>query len=217
MSEEKKSFTFLQRLENFWYYNKLWVILGIFFVLACILVCQVFVEPTDDNIYDLTIESVFSHPMTTEEYDLDKRLQESIQDVNNDGKDDIKSNFFYITEERKNDNDYISQGQFETEMKNAKGDLLIFDEPNLNIYLKKDIFAPIEDYIDLSHIPEENIIYRGDIPVAVKLAESKLLSDMKFITDEVYAGVVFTPDNADETTLKSRNNAKIAIEKLLEK
>ena len=58
---------------------------------------------------------------------------------------------------------------------------------------------------------------KDGVAVAVKLTESKILRDMKFIVDEVYAGVMFIPDGADDVTLKTRENTKIAIEKLLEK
>ena len=217
MSQEKEKLTFSQKVENFWYYYKWLVITCIVLILGVILLVQIYADTRDNASYDLKIESVFAGHLTKGEYDLDKRAQKLIADANDDGIKNVKLNHFYITEKRENNGDAISESQFEMELRNAKGDLFLFDEPNLNIYLKKDIFAPIEDYVDLSLVSEEDIIYRGDTAVAIKLSGSKILNEMEFVPDEVYAGIAFIPDWADESVTKSRDNAKVLIRKLLEK
>lgn len=214
---EKKKLTFLQKLENFWYYYKWRVISAVLLVFVVYLCAQIFKENTTENPRDLTIVSALAHPLTVEEYDIDKRLKDFAEDIDNDGEKSIVLSPYYITEKRTSDTDLVAQAQLENHFKNAKGDLLIFDEPNLSYYLNKDIFAPLDDYVDLSGIPDEDIVRQNGIAVALKLSDSKILKDMHFIIDEVYAGVLFVPDDADEMTLKSRDNTRNIIAKLLEK
>lgn len=217
MSEQKRKLTFKERIENFFYYYKWFVIFGILIVLVLSMYIPAIFDKSKDEVGDLTVLSVFAHPLTAEEYDIDKRINEVIEDVDGDGEKTVLSKPFFITEKRSGDGDIISEAQLNEQLKVARGDLLIFDEPNLSYYLKKDIFAPLEDFVDLSSVPEEDIIRKDGVAVAVKLTRSKVLSDMHFIIDEVYAGVLFIPDGADDVTLKSRDNTAPAIEKLLKK
>ncbi len=216
MSKEKTKYTFWQRVENFFYYYKWRVIVVILVVLAVYFLWQLFPDTTKTT-GDLTVVSALAHPLTAEDYDLDRRLNDVIADVDNDGEKTVAFHPYYITEKRTSDADVMSQSQLESHFSEARGDLLIFDAPNLAYYLKKDLFAPLEDYVDLSDISEEDIVRQNGVAVCVKLTNSKMLSDMRFIIDEVYAGVLFIPDDADDITLKSRENTKAAIAKLLEK
>ena len=216
MSEEKSKLTFWQSVENFWYYYKWRVLVVILLLLAIRVAIPLFADKTKTT-GDLTIVSVLSHPLTAEEYNIDKKLQETVNDTNADGVVSAVLRPYYITETRTSDEDLMSQAKVDIHLKNAQGDLLIFDKPNLDFYLKKDIFAPLDNFVDLSSIPQEDIIYQNGVAVAVKLSESKILRGMSFIIDEVYASVMFIPDNADEVTYKSRENTKRAIEKLLER
>lgn len=217
MSEQKRKLTFKERIENFFYYYKWPVIFGILVVLVLSMYLPALVDNEKDSVGDLTVLSVFAHPLTAEEYDIDQRINDVIKDIDGDEEKSVLSKLFFITEKRSGDNDIISEAQLDEQLKVARGDLLVFDAPNLAYYLKKDIFAPLEDYVDLSAIPDEDIIKKDGVAVAVKLTKSKVLSDMRFIIDEVYAGVLFLPDDADDLTLNSRKNTTFAINKLLEK
>lgn len=217
MSEQNKKQTFKERIENFFYYYKWRVVITILVLLVISMYIPAIVDDSKDAVGDLTVLSVLAHPLTSEEYDIDKRLKDTIEDVDGDDEKSVVLKQFYITEKRKNDSDLISTAQLDENIKVGRGDLLIFDEPNLAYYLKKDIFSPLADYVDLSGIPEEEIIKKDGVPVAVKLTSSQVLKDMRFIIDEVYAGVLFIPDNADDVTLNSRKNTTLAISKLLEK
>ena len=217
MSETKKKMTFLQWLDNFWYYYKWWVIAAVFVIFGIWCLLQLLQTQEKDTSGDLTVLSVYAHPLTSEEYDVDKRICDVITDANGDVETKVVFNPYFITEEGTSQADMVTTSEFEMNLQDCYGDMILFDKPTIDNYIKKDIFEPIGNYIDLSKIPKEDIIYRGDVAVAVKLSESKILADMHFIIDEVYACVMFVPDDADETTYACRNNAKKAIEKLLEK
>ncbi len=217
MSEQNKKPTFKERIENFFYYYKWRVIIAILVLLVISMYIPAIVDDEKDAVGDLTVLSVLAHPLTSEEYDIDKRLKDVIEDVDGDGEKSVVLKQFFVTEKRTSDSDVISMAQLDENLKVGRGDLVIFDEPNLEHYLKKDMFSPLKDYVDLSGIPDEDIIKKDGVAVAVKLTSSQILKDMRFIIDEVYAGVLFIPDNADDVTLNSRKNTTPAISKLLEK
>ena len=216
MSEQNRKYTLKERIENFFYYYKWPVIFGVLVVLVISMYIPAIFDKTREDVGDLTVLSILAHPLTGEEYDLDKRLTDSIEDTDGDGEKNVLMRQYYITENRTSDSDIAAMAQLDEQLRVGRGDLLIFDEPCLSYYIKRDMFSPLEDYLDLSSIPEENIMRRDGVAVAVKLENSKMLSDMHFIIDEIYAGVLFVPDNAEDVTLKSRNNTTAAIEKLLE-
>ena len=216
MSENKKM-TFFEAIDNFWYYHKWKVIGGIVVIIAFAALIGFANANTDKRVYDFTATSVFARPMTTGDYTLDEQLKDIVYDIDQNGDTAIKVASYYITETATGSNDQLSKGQFEVDLSNARGDIILFDKANLDRYLPKDFFADISEYVDLSDISQEDIIYREDVPVAVRLSDSKALKDMQFIIDDIYVSVMFTPDSADEKTLASRELSKKAIEKLIKK
>lgn len=217
MSEEKKKMTFLQWLENFWYYHKWKVIAGVLLVIALWAGITFYIDTLKKSkeTGDITVVSVFSGAYTPERMDLDKKLADSVDDIDGDGEVTVTCTEYYISTAN-SDEDKASQAQFEQGLAKCYGDVLLFDKTSLDKYVKKDIFEPIDKYVDLTNIPEEDIVKRGDVAVAVRLTDSQILRDMNFAVD-VYVSVVFIPDDADEKLLASRENAKGAIAKLLEK
>lgn len=217
MSEEKRKMTFLQWLENFWYYHKWKVIAGVLLVIALWAGITFYIDTLKkaEETGDITVVSVFSGAYTPERMDLDKRLADSVDDIDGDGGVTVTCTEYYISTAN-SDEDKASQAQFEQGLSKGYGDMLLFDKTSLDKYVKKDIFEPIDKYVDLTNIPEEDIVKRGDVAVAVRLTDSQVLRDMNFAVD-AYVSVVFIPDDADEKLLASRENAKSAIAKLMEK
>ncbi len=214
---ERKQMTFSERIENFWYYKKWYVVLFLVFIIAIMIIASLQSENAEKKQSDLRIISVFATPYTTQTYDIDKRLSDGINDVNGDGKVRANLTFYYIEKDSQKDVDRLSRSNLDKEFKYCTGDIMLFDKTNLEIYMKKDIFSPISDYLDISTVAKENIVYKNDVPIAVELENSKIFKDMGFSAKGIYASVMFLPENADAKTLAYRKNAKIAIKKLLEK
>lgn len=211
---EKKKMSFLEAIDNFWYYHK-WKVAGVLFILVGIFAVAGYMNAnTDNRDYDFVAASVFARPMTTGDYTLEEQLKDVITDVDNNGEVAIKTPGYYITEDAKGETDRIYLSQFESDLREANGDIILFDKANLERFLPKDFFADISDYVDLSQFPKEDIVYRQDVPVALRLSDSKALTDMKFVIDDIYVSVMFTPDNAEQSLLASRELAKDVIEKL---
>lgn len=217
MSEKGRKMTFFEKIENFWYYHKWLVVIIVVLILGLYTAWSYIKDNTKEEVYDVEIVSLFAHPLTPEEYNLDIRLSESIDDIDGNGQKEAVLKDYYVPDENPTDDSQISKEQFESQLRYCKGDVLLFDKPCLDRYIKKDIFEPLDNYIDLSLVPQEDIIYKDDVAVAVKLSESKILQDMKFIIDEVYVSVMFTPEDASDEIINSRKNATPVIQKLLEK
>ncbi len=211
MSEEKRKLTIKEHIENFWYYHKWKVVIAAALLVAVWAFSTYMKANTDNTAYDFKIYSVFARPLVAEEYKIEDFIADEVEDVNGDGEVNISAKSFYITEKASGDNDRITMTQFENTLPEADGDVMLFDRANLDRFIVKDMFSPISDYVDLAQIDEENIVYRGDVPVAVRLKGSKILTDMGFIIDDVYVSVMFTPDGS------VKEYAKGVVHKLLEK
>ncbi|MBO5930119.1 MAG: hypothetical protein J6Q27_02350, partial [Clostridia bacterium] len=125
----------------------------------------------------------------------------------------VQTKGLYITEGGKTDTDLVSMNNFDSAMAYGEGDLVLLDGANLSRYQSKDFLASLSDYVDVSQFAEENLIYRDGKAVAVRLKNSKILTDMQFIIDDVYAGIMFVPEMQEEQVAARRENAaKVLLE-----
>lgn len=213
---EKKQKSFLRAsVENFWYYYK-WPFLGgivLFFAVLVAMTAMTDVsEPTDADVV-----AVFARPLTTQEFEFQSRLEGVVSDIDDNGKVTIGTEGFYISEQGKSDNDSLAQSKFETEIAYARGDLVLMDGINMKRFEPKDLWAPLADYVDISQVPEEDLYFRNGVAVGVRLSDSKVLLDMQFFIDDVYAGILFVPEDAEDAVVMRRENAAKMIAKLLER
>lgn len=215
-NKEQKEKSFLRAsIENFWYYYK-WPFLGgivlFFAVLVAMTATTDMSEPTDADVV-----AVFARPLTTQEFEFQSRLHGVVSDADGNGKVAIGTEGFYISDQGNSDNDSLAKSQFETEMAYARGDLVLMDGTNMKRFESKDLWAPLADYVDISQFAEEDLYFRDGVAVGVRLSDSKVLLDMQFIIDDVYAGIVFVPEEADETVAIRRENAANMIKELIKK
>lgn len=213
-SQKEKGFI-AASLENFWYYYK-WPFIGGIVLFFAVLVFMSSV--TDTSVpTDADVVSVFARPLTMQEYEFQSRLQDQVSDVDNDGNVVIGTEGLYISEAGTSDNDVLNKNKFEVKMSYAQGDLVLMDGTNMERFVSKDLWAPLTDYVDISDFSEEDIYYRNGVPIAVRLSDSKILTDMQFIIDDVYAGIMFVPDELKDTAPARRENAAKMLLKLTEK
>ena len=202
-------------LENFWYYYK-WPFIGGIVLFFAVLIFMSSV--TDTSVpTDVDVVSVFARPLTMQEYEFQSRLQDEISDVDNDGSKTIGTEGLYISEPGKSDNDLMNKNKFEAKIVYAQGDLVLMDGVNMERFSPKDLWAPLTDYVDISAFPKEDIYYRDGVPVAVRLSDSKVLTDMQFIIDDVCAGIMFVPEELKDTAPARREKAAKMLLKLTEK
>ena len=130
----------------------------------------------------------------------------------------LKNNLTMLTDfyELTMANGYFENG-FENTIAYAQSDLVLLDGTNLNRFQSKDFLEPLENYVDISQFDSGSLVYRDDKAVAVKLTNSKLLLDMQFFIDDVYAGIMFVPEEGTPSLETHRKNAAAMLLKLSEK
>lgn len=215
MGEKKEKGFLLSSLENFWYYYK-WPFLGgivIFFVVLIAMINFSDVEePADANVL-----AVFARPLTTQEFEFQSRLQDVIEDADGNGAKQIATESLYITEGGQSDEDSYATSQFENILAYAQADLVLLDGTNYERFKAKDFLEPLENYLDISAFDPNDLVYRDGKAVAVKLSDSKVLLDMQFIIDDVYAGIMFVPEENKEAFSAYRENAAKMLDELSKK
>ncbi len=211
--KEDKDKSFLRlSIENFWYYYK-WPFLGgivIFFVVLFVAASWTEVEEPSD----VHVVATFARPLTTQEFEFQSCLSDVVTDTDGDGEIRIKTEGIYISENGKGDSDEIAKSDFEVAIGYARGDLMLLDGTNMERFGAKDFLIPLEEYMDISEVAEEDLFRRNGVAVAVRLQDSQVLLDKGFIIDKVYAGVMYIPDGAQESVRARRDNAVRMIEKL---
>ncbi len=208
MSEEKKKFSFLSSVENFWYYHK-WSTIGVLaLVIIIIIAFKSFSVP--DIPCDAKIISVFSRIETTGEISLENKLSSFVDDIDGDGEKVVARKPFYVTSSGESNEDSIYLEQIEGTMAYAGADVVMMDDINYNRFKAKDFLCDLSEFVDLSSFDKDSIVYFNETPVAIKLKGSKFLSDMEFTFEDVYIGLMFIPDGKeDEMILGRKNGAKI--------
>lgn len=206
---------FLTSLENFWYYYK-WPFLGGIAIFFVVIIALMNFSDTEEP-SDAKILSVFARPLTTQEYEFQSRLGDVIEDIDGNSTKYILTESLYVTEGGKSDNDAFDIGKFEGKIAYAQGDLVLLDGTNFDRFSPKDFLAPLEDYVDISQFDKEDLKFRDGKAVAVRLRDSAVLTDMQFIIDDVYAGIMFLPDENAEHMVPRRENAAKMLSELTKK
>ncbi len=215
MKEKKEKGFILSSIENFWYYYK-WPFLGGIVIFFAVLLFLTYMTDTTEP-SDAKVVTVFARPLTMQELNFNEKLNDVISDIDENGKTVIETQSFYITEQASSEGDTVEIAKFENVLAYADCDLVILDGANFDRYAKKDFLEPLDKYVDLSKFESENIRYRDGKPVAVRLDDSKVLLDMDFIIDDVYAGIMFVPDETPEVYAPRRENAANMLQKLTQK
>lgn len=209
MKKEKK-----EKLENFWYYNKMAVLLGLVALVFVILASMSFFVNSESDLKITMLTSV-----QQEEFALSLKplLQEHLIDINGDNYIEVGVRDMLLNDELDAESSANVQKSMLSQMANRGATLFLFDKANYDLMVQKDAFCPLDQIISLEGL-EDRVLYRNDIPVALSLAGSKMVKEAGAVTEELYALILFRrPEDAEnEKISKEYENAKIALELLLE-
>jgi len=182
--------SFFRKIENFWYYYKWSVILGLLAVLIVAFFISEFTNrvPTDINI------SIVTKDMITEgSINFEQVLGEKIQDANGDGEKHITISRLFITEDAEDENTESAIYTLESQLADKGAVLFIMDQYNYERVMARDAFCPLNEMIDISTLGDR-VLYRGDTPIALSLKGSALLPEVGITNDDLYALVLFKRD-----------------------
>lgn len=205
--------SFKTKLENFWYYYKIPVIIVV--VLAAIF-SFLFWGDSDSVVTDVNIAIVSADVLTESTINFNEALPDLITDANGDGEANITVSRFFISKDLTEENDETYQNNLESALADKGAILFIADAANYERLIKKDAFCPLDEFFD-TEAYGDRVMYRDGVPIAFHLTGSKVLADMTFTTDDLYAMLLFRRDedaNDPTETIMYENAAAVLTELL---
>ena len=215
MKEERR-----KKLENFWYYHKWHVIIGI---VALFLIGYTIHEVVTKVNPDLTIDCIMDTGMDYEKIEIltnDLRDNGGITDNNGDGRIKVQIGHYQTG---KDPSSASSQGSMSevVQLRMAVGECsLLLTEPHiLNLYAEQDLFEDLTAIADEMNIPEEKryMSKDGNKVVAINIDDSEFFAKNNIITKDCYAAIrVLNHDQlGNKEKIKQNKNAGTVIKYII--
>lgn len=203
--------SFKAKLENFWYYYKTAFILGLVVVLAGVFLIS---ELTKKVPSDLKISLISEDVLSEASINFNEALPGIVQDIDNNGDASITISRLFINDKLEKEKAEAMSQSLESQLASQSATLFIADKANYEKLIKKDAFCPLNELLDVTPYGDR-VLYRGETPIALHLAGSKVLADMQFVTDDLYALVLFRrpgDENIPERVKEYENAVNVMIE-----
>lgn len=203
--------SFKAKIENFWYYHKSAVIIILIVVLAGAFLVG---ELSKSVPSDLKVSLVSTGMLSEGNINFNEAMPGLIDDIDANGDANITIARLFLTEGMKEDNAEAMRQSLEAQLANKGATLFIVDAVNFERLIKKDAFCPLDELIDVSDYGDR-VFYREGTPIALHLTGSKVLSDMEFLNDDLYAMVLFRrpgEENDPVRVAEYENAAKVLTE-----
>jgi len=210
--QEKQSF--FAKLENFWYYYKTPVILAavFIFILSVVISQNLKSVKTDLNIALVSADVVNEGNINFESY-----LGEQMADSDQNGEKHITLTRIFLNPKSTDENNESARLHLESLLADRGAVLFVFDRQNFEHYIAKDAFCSLDEIMDITPYGD-NVFYRNDVPVALHLEGSKLLKDMGFSNEDLFATVLFKRDeDAQNQVLSAQYENGVTVLKELMK
>ncbi len=193
--EQRKALSFKEKIENFWYYHKVHLIIG---VVVVALFIYTFIEFHNMTENDISIAYYSSLPISEEGVEEFKELiKTEVEDINASGTIDVGIIAAYADPLRDDEQTLATMTRLQAELMAGEHSAYIVDEAYRKI-IEEDFGEIIENTVEITQIPEAKATLRYD-------EESKLF----WITRRVYK-----QEMKDENAVKRHQNA-INIEEIL--
>lgn len=210
---EPKNASLKEKIENFWYYYKTPIIIV---AIVVALVLYLYSEFSPSVVSDLKISLTSQEALTEASINFNEEMPGLVKDINNDGEANITIQRFFIGEDLTNEDNQIYYQSLLGELANKGATLFIFDKMNFDRIVKKDAFCPLNKLMDVSSFGDR-VVYRNNVPVALHLSGSKVLAEMQFTNDDLYALVLFRRDEDlnDPECIAEYKNAVLVLNELM--
>ncbi len=194
--KQTKELSFNEKMENFWYYNKTKIVIGVVFLVVAI---TTMIEFTNMTEYDMTVSYYSTTPISDEGVEAVKDiLRNEIIDINDNVTVDLSIIPTYADLESVDEQTKAVLMKLQAELAAGNSTGYLLDEDYKNI-LEKNFSDTIEKVLDITEVDE----------ITEKLG---LNNDEKlyWVTRQVYL-----EEQQDEQKLKEHENA-LRIQKFLE-
>lgn len=204
---------FKSKLENYWYYHKTATILVIVFVCALAML----ISAHNDNLpQDGKVSVITQGYVSTKQINFDDLVNGKISDLNNDGIYSLNVNEIVLSGDQSS-SEQTSISQVLASFSTGDTGLYIFDKTNLDRFMVYDAFEPLENLLSEEILNERQAYSKDGKIYAVSLAGCGLTENYEFITDDLYAAVIFDRpiEDFDEKTKQLADNSKTLLTELL--
>lgn len=199
--------------ENFWYYYKWHVIIGIFVFIVAATTIYDAVTRVDA---DISIDCILDHGINSQSaYEMEYILSTNAPVADNNGDGKIKLSVSHCETGRSQSS--ISAGGSVVEavqLKMAVGDSsIIITEPNIvELYESFEIYHDLTDIADEMNIPDDRryMSFDGTKVIAISMEGTRLASDLGIDAKDCYlfVRVIYNDHKADQTKINQFENAK---------
>ena len=199
--------------ENFWYYYKWHVIIGIFVFIVAATTIYDAVTRVDP---DISIDCILDHGITAQSaYEMEYILTEKAPIADNNGDGKIKLSVSHCETGRSQSS--ISAGGSVVEvvqLKMAVGESsIIITEPNIvDLYESFEIYHDLTDIANEMNIPQDRryMSYDGTKVIAISMEGTSLMSELGLDGKDCYlfVRVIYNDHKADQTKINQFENAK---------
>lgn len=214
-----------KKIENFWYYYKIHVIVGIFIaiVLAVTLKdCMNRVTP------DLTV-SYIGPGYFDEQFQqkLQEKLSSALKDINADGKNVLDFQCMTINENDKSEQSLAMQQKVMIEFAAGETKVFLLDKDHLKIFAEQGAFENLDDIaaqygINDTQYPEIKLTVHDTNQshiYGIPLSGNTMLKDLGADTKDMYIAIraISDKDRNDAKKLKEFDNARSILQEIIKK
>ncbi len=211
MVEKPKGF--LKKLENFWYHNKIVVLIVLFFLCSVIYLGIDYFKKQDP---DMTLAYVSETYGDQSQFArVEDRISQIVGDLNNDGKARLNYRLMVIRKGDITNYDVDKEQAFNYS----------FLDKNVRLYIIEDafftdrqlFFEPLEGILAEEHLAGGLKNQEGQV-CAIPLAGSKVAETMDFNRPELYVGVkrILDTERSDKLVEKQHEKAKEVLQYIVE-
>ncbi len=212
-NESRKAQSLKSKIENFWYYYKIPVLI-ILCIAGILMLCFCGTNKTVAS--DLRVSLISTNVLTEGSINFNEAMPGLISDINNDGEANITITRLFIGEDSSEENSAYALQGLESQLAEKGATLFLFDQVNFDRMIKKDAFCPLDEFFD-TRAYKDKVIYRDEVPIAFSLSGSKVLGDLELNDDALYAMLLFRrPDDENNAMCNGEyQNAVIVLTELL--
>ncbi len=161
--------------------------------LAALIIIVTLYQCSTREKYDITITYAGNMEFSDENANaFADAVSEVVDDINGDGKENV---FFqrikFSDTSTSADMDYASQSKLDAELQSGDTFIYLVSKDQANTWLNRntgdvDIFAPADEWADISDVPSDRFLSRNGRAYAVKVTDSAVIKNSNIVHPDLY-------------------------------
>jgi len=200
--------SFFTKIENFWYYYKTPVILAAVFIF---IISVLMIQNKDSVKTDLNIALITTGTVHEGTINFENHVVDLLKDSDGNGEKHVTMSRIFMTSNEKDEKNETARYHVETLLADRGAVIFLFDRTNYDRFIVKDAFCPLDELMPIDNYTDK-LLYPGETPIAFSVKGSRLLADIGFSNDDLYATVLFRrPEDAQNQTINTQYENGVAV------